>query len=287
MNVLISGVKNYIAEQSLSLMAEEGVRVFALSSSVSLFKKTFSGELNAQVFYGDLIRNDFDESIYMPILDVGYYFIQASILTDVVNVRLELLCLRNFITYLKRFNCKRLIYISTLADKSYIEPFVSLFLEMSVDYTVVLTSNVIGKGSAIERLYSHLSLRKIILQTNVCVSGEMQPVAITDLVSWLKKMLLVPKFYNNILEVGGREYISFTDFFLLYKQAKSISRKSFVFSAPQWLVTYFYRFVLGDDFVRKCFMGSVLCLGYKANDEWMRHMDFKFMSLAEALSTDQ
>lgn len=122
MNVLISGVKNYIAEQSLSLMAEEGVRVFALSSSVSLFKKTFSGELNAQVFYGDLIRNDFDESIYMPILDVGYYFIQASILTDVVNVRLELLCLRNFITYLKRFNCKRLIYISTLADKSYIEP---------------------------------------------------------------------------------------------------------------------------------------------------------------------
>lgn len=287
MNVLISGVKNYIAERSLSLMAGEEGRVFALSSSVSLFKKTFLGELNAEIYYGDLIRNDFDESVHMPALDVGYYFVQASTLTDVVNVKLELLCLRNFITYLKRFNCKRLVYVSTLADKPYTGPFVNLFLEMSVDYTVVLSSYVIGKGSIIESVYARLSLRKIILYTNACGSREIQPVAISDLVSWLKKMILVPKFHNTILEVGGKELISFADFFLLYKEVRSISIKSFVFSAPQWVVMFFYRFVLGDFFVSKYLINNFLCLDSRANDEWMQHMDFKFMGVAEALSKDQ
>lgn len=287
MNVLISGLKNYVGERSVSLMGGDSFHVFALTSNVTLFKRRFSGQVNAELYEADLIKNVFDFNIELPDLDVAYYFVQVPTLGDGLNVKMELLSLRNFIKYFKKFNCSRLVYVANMSDKSCIQSFVNLFAELAIDYTVVLSSQVIGRGSALERTYTHLYSRKIVLQSRKYASKLLQPLAVGDLISWLKGLLDVPAFSCRVLEVGGVEKISLKNLFELYQELQLSTSKPVFFNVPQAVARWFYRSLAARHVIDQVGLCALLRFDDELDEVWREYMRFNFMGVREALLSDQ
>lgn len=287
MDVLISGLNSYVGRRSVSLMGDSSFRVYAVTRGATLFKSAFPEPINATFYRADLMRADFDEEVQLPELGASYYFSQVPSLDDFLSLRLELLSLRNFAELLRRNNCKRIIYVASILDKHCIQPVVDLLNELALDYTVVLSSYVVGKGSSIDRLFKRLSSRKIAVTVRAFSNKIFEPIGIADFLNWLKAILEVPAFHGRIIEVGGGEKISFGCLFGMYQQLHIVKAVSKIFYVPTFIFKTVYRTkfgLLNRDYpdVRR-----FLDFDDVVDDTWKACMSYSFQPLEKTLLADQ
>jgi len=63
MDVLISGLNNYVGRRCTSLMADEDFRVFAIARNMQLFRKRMSDPVRAQVFEVESLKGGQGEDV--------------------------------------------------------------------------------------------------------------------------------------------------------------------------------------------------------------------------------
>jgi hypothetical protein len=286
MNVLISGLNNYVGRRSVSLMAEEGFGVFAITRNLKLFESRLFEPLRAKVYELDLIRGSVDYDFYIPDLRASFYFTQVPTLQDVVNLKLELLSLRNFIQLLSRMNCRRLVYVARLVDRDEIQPILDLLEEFDMDYTVVLKNSVLGRDALLDRVFRSIAERRFILYSKQYAGRSFQPIGVRDFVRWLKRMLDVPAFHYKVLEVGGGEFISFMELFDLYRSLHLIKSGQRIINVPRWLVKFLYSRKLDISSTDYAELTTVIRSDYRVGNGWQTDMPFEFSSIQTALLAD-
>lgn len=282
MDILISGLNNYVGRRCTSLMADTDFRLFAITRNRKLFEDRMSEPIHAQVFEIDLLKDDVQDGIGLPYIDASFYFTQVPALDDDVNLRVELLCLRNFIRLIKRLRCNRLVYVTELTDRRSIQPILNLLREFQIDYTVVLKNLVVGKDCWLYHVYQQLSSRKVIFYSNQYGGKLLQPIGIHDLVRWLKAILYVPNFHYNVLEVGGGEVISTVDLYRLYRKLTTKLNLQRMVSLPNWLLALLYRKGTNGRASTMSFLNSIQ-IDAKVENSWDAYLAFRFTPLKEIL----
>src|SRR5690606_36582807 len=282
MDIVISGLNNCVGRRCTSLMADTDFRLFAITRNRKLFEDRMSEPIHAQVFEVDLLKDDVQDGVGLPDIDASFYFTQVPALDDDVNLRVELLCLRNFIRLIKRLRCNRLVYVTELTDKRSIEPILDLLREFQIDYKVVLKNLVVGKDCWLYHVYQQLSSRKIIFYSNQYSGKLLQPIGIHDLVRWLKALLFVVNFPHRELEVGGGEVISAVDFYRLYRELTSHLSLQRMVSLPNWLLALLYRKATHGRTATMSFLNAIQIDG-KVENNWDAYLTFSFTPLKEIL----
>lgn len=282
MNILINGLNNYVGRRCASLMADEDFQVFAITRNKKLFQERMSEPLHAQVFEVDLLKGDKKGEVRISNLDASFYFTQVPTLDDLVNLRVELLCLRNFIHMLKGMDCNRLIYVTRLADKRCLEPILDLLKECQMDYTVVLKNVVIGKDSVLYSIYQRMSGKSVLFYSKRYGGSLFRPIGIYDFVRWLKAILKVPAFHYGVLEVGGGELMSVLDLYSLYRKLKLKLKAQRMICLPHWLLRVMYMSKMHDDTEMAEFR-KIIHMNRAVDNAWSVSLPFTFSTTKEIL----
>lgn len=282
MDILISGLNNYVGRRCTSLMADEGFRLFAITRNRKLFEERMSEPIRAQIFEVDLLKGEISGDNGLPHIDASFYFTQVPTLDDMINLRVELLCLRNFIHLIKRLNCNRLVYVAKLMDRQCLQPILDLLEEFQIDYTVVLKNIVVGKDCLLYHIYQQMSGRKIVFYSKQYGGGMFQPIGIHDFVRWLKAILHVPVFHYNVVEIGGGETVSTVDLYRLYRKLKMKLDVQRIISLPNWLFGLLYRRNTNDNAETNGFL-QLMHIDGVVDNSWSTYLPFTFTPLKEIL----
>ena len=285
MDILISGLNNYVGRRCASLMADGDFRLFAITRNRKLFEERMAEPVHAQVFEVDLLKEGVVDGQGLPPVNASFYFTQVPALDDIVNVRMELLYLRNFIRLIKYLKCNRLVYVARLTDRRSLRPIIALLKELQVDYTVVLSNIVVGKDCLLYTIYKQVSSRKVVFYSKQFGGGMLQPIGIHDFVRWLKAILHVPNFLCNVVEVGGGDIISAVDLYRLYLTLKIKRNVQRIISLPNWLFGLLYRRNIKENTGAPAFLQPVPVDGVVDNS-WGAYLPFTFMPLKDILMAE-
>lgn len=290
MEALIIGLNNYLARRAVSHLADDDVHVSAITRSLALFRQRADDKLAADIFEIDLMRDGYQDKCegLLPYIDVAFYFTQVSTLNEPISMRFELLALRNFIFVLQKKRCNRIIYIARLVDRRFISSIVDLFKEYKLDYTVVLKSSIIGKGSTVDKILGVLARRNTVVYVPQSANTKFKPIAALDMVGWLKKMIYIPHFIKSVVEVGGEQEFNFKKVYREYRNLAHSPKRFLRIPVPKHFARFVYTAFYGvnprdfEEFRRALNFEYVV-----DNSKWGRYMPFEFTPLKETLQLDR
>jgi len=233
MKVLLTGSTGYIGRRlKQELLNDENIELKLLVRN----KKSISSlNENAQVVEGDTFNK---ESLKEALKDVevAYYLIHS--LSNENYKDLDKISAQNFVDIAALCGVKRIIYLGGLGVK---DENTSEHLLSRIETGEILSSNknvqtiwiragvIIGSGSASFEIIRNLTEKLPIMTTPKWVNTKAQPIAVTDVLSYLHKSLYLDVKENLIVDIGS-EQLSYKN--MMLKTAKVLGLKRILITLP-------------------------------------------------------
>ena len=233
MKVLLTGSTGYIGRRlKQELLNDENIELKLLVRN----KKSISSlNENAQVVEGDTFNK---ESLKEALKDVevAYYLIHS--LSNENYKDLDKISAQNFLDVANECGVKRIIYLGGLGVKN---ENTSEHLLSRIETGEILSSNknvqtiwlragvIIGSGSASFEIIRNLTEKLPIMTTPKWVNTKAQPIAVTDVLSYLHKSLYLDVKENLIVDIGS-EQLSYKN--MMLKTAKVLGLKRILITLP-------------------------------------------------------
>jgi uncharacterized protein YbjT (DUF2867 family) len=227
--ILVTGATGFIGKRLVHCLLEEGHQVFALYRIQGM--KTSLAHPNLHIIYGDLEEPEKMEPIPIEI-DVAYYLVHsmAKKLKDLKERESQVA--QNFVNLLNQTQCQHIIYLGGI-----IQPGVKLsphllsrraveetLKQAKASLTVLRSSIIIGSGSASFEIIRDLVEKLPIMIGPRWIKTLCQPIAIADVLFYLKKSQLNPSLYNQVFDIGGPEAMSFKEVLIRYARFRKLKR---------------------------------------------------------------
>lgn len=232
MNLLLTGANGYIGLRLLPEHLEAGHRITALVRDARRFPSEEFGDAaeRLQVIEGDLL--DPESLPELPDdLDAAYYLVHSMGAAGDFAAR-EKETARHFSRWLKTSTCRRVIYLGGLADEGgelsehlksrrHVEEILG---EGKAALTVLRASIIVGSGSASFEIVRDLAEKLPLMVCPRWVNTRCQPIAIRDVIYYLKTLLEVPETQNQVYDIGGPEVLRYRDLLSGYAEVRGLSR---------------------------------------------------------------
>ena len=233
MKVLLTGSTGYIGRRlKQKLLNDENIELKLL---VRNKKSVSSLNENTQIIEGDTFNK---ESLKEALKDVevAYYLIHS--LSNENYKDLDKISAQNFLDVAALCGVKRIIYLGGLGVK---DENTSEHLLSRIETGEILSSNknvqtiwlragvIIGSGSASFEIIRNLTEKLPIMTTPKWVNTKAQPIAVTDVLSYLHKSLYLDVKENLIVDIGS-EQLSYKN--MMLKTAKVLGLKRILITLP-------------------------------------------------------
>lgn len=235
MKILLAGANGYIGSKLIPVLLAKGLEVTCLVRDPSRFRNQYPFSKQVKIISADLLK---PESI-SPIphdIDVAYYLMQSAVLQPSFE-RLEAYAAHNFVEALSQTKCKQIIHLSDLINDEaifkaqpasfYVE---SMLKEGSIPVTILRTSAIIGEGSLLLQIISQLIDKTSVIIAPKWIDTHCQPVAVTDVLTYLEEAALNLATYRQTFDICGPEVLTFKQMLLGY--AQKYHRKCRIFAVP-------------------------------------------------------
>ena len=233
MKVLLTGSTGYIGRRLKQiLLNDENIELKLL---VRNKKSVSSLNENTQIIEGDTFNK---ESLKEALKDVevAYYLIHS--LSNENYKDLDKISAQNFLDVANECGVRRIIYLGGLGVKN---ENTSEHLLSRIETGEILSSNknvqtiwlragvIIGSGSASFEIIRNLTEKLPIMTTPKWVNTKAQPIAVTDVLSYLHKSLYLDVKENLIVDIGS-EQLSYKN--MMLKTAKVLGLKRILITLP-------------------------------------------------------
>lgn len=232
----MTGATGYIGRRLLPALLEAGHHVVALARTVERVKIPPHRKEQVTLLKGDLLAPPSLNQIPQDI-DVAYYLVHSMKESFKDFASLEKESAENFLKALEKTSCQQIIYMSGLSNDEKLSRHMasrrrleSILKESKVPLTVLRAGIVIGSGSASFEIIRDLVEKLPIMVAPKWLNRRCQPIAIADLIDYLKSLPLNPQTYNRVFEVGGPDVLTYKE--MLLEFAKSRGLKRFIITLP-------------------------------------------------------
>lgn len=229
MKILLTGASGYIGGQLLPLLLEQGHHVYILSRHGKNLSIPSTFETQVTFLQGDLL----DKST-LPVLsdlDVAYYLVHSMADNPKHFHELEEKSCDNFLGLIGKTNVKQIIYLSGLHQGTFLSKHFrsrlhveELLKSSSLNITILRASIIIGAGSASFKIIRDLVERLPIMIAPRWLNTLCQPIAVTDVLFYLMKLLNEPLAFNKTFEIGGPDVMTFKEMLLTYAKLRGLKR---------------------------------------------------------------
>ncbi len=226
--ILLTGASGYVGGRLLKRFESEGLPVRCLARKPEFLRARVGG--NTQVVGGDVL----DPSSLKAALEgvaTAYYFVHAMG-SKGSFVEQESEGARNFGRAAREAGVKRIVYLGGLTsdEGGLSEHFQSrlhvgrLLGDRGVPVIEFRASIIIGSGSLSFELVRALVERLPVMVTPRWVSVEAQPIAIEDVLAYLREALDIAADGHRVFEIGGADRVSYRELMQEYGRQRGLRR---------------------------------------------------------------
>ncbi|BCX48156.1 NAD(P)-binding and DUF2867 domains containing protein [Haloferula helveola] len=230
MNLLLTGANGYIGLRLLPTLLEAGHTVTALVRDRRRFPAEEFDTDRLKVIEGDLLDPDSLPSLPED-LDAAYYLVHSMGGGGDFAEREEAVA-RHFTRWLDTGDCRRVIYLSGLVDESgplskhlesrrHVE---DVLRSGKAALTVLRASIIVGSGSASFEIVRDLAEKLPVMVCPRWVNTRCQPIAIRDVISYLRGVLEIPETEDEVYDIGGPEVLRYRDLLAGYAEVRGLKR---------------------------------------------------------------
>lgn len=229
MKVLISGATGYIGKRLLPALIEEGHEIICCVRDKNRLTK-YQASCNIQVWEVDFLE-PVDSTTAPTDIDAAYYLIHSMSNDSEKFEFLEKLAALNFRDYVNSTGAKQVVYLSGLSNDINLSKHIASrrkvedILKSGNYATTILRAGVIvGSGSASFEMIRDLTEKLPIVTAPSFIYTHCQPIAIRNVIQYLKGVLLNNKTFNNTYDIGGHEVLTYKEMILQYAKMKGFRR---------------------------------------------------------------
>ena len=227
--ILVTGATGYVGGQLVPRLLERGYRVRCLVREVARVEGR--GWNGVEVASGDVL----DYRTLVPALqgvDTAYYLVHAMAAGEEGFEARDLYAAQNFGRAAQEAGVRRIIYLGGLGrEEDELSPHLRSRHEVGeqlrswrVAVTEFRAGVIIGAGSVSFDLVRYLTERVPVLISPRWVRTLTQPIAIEDVLRYLVECLEMPETEQRILEIGGRDILSYGQMMLIYARVRGLRR---------------------------------------------------------------
>jgi uncharacterized protein YbjT (DUF2867 family) len=253
MKILVTGASGYIGKQLIYSLIETDHEIVALVRRPVYFDLPKSSARKLSFIQGDLL----DPNLSIPPdIDAAYYLVHSMGAASNQFDEIELRCAKNFVSLMQKINLKQVIYLSGishdetlskhLASRKAVE---NILITSGLPYTILHSGMIIGAGSASFEIIRDLTEVLPIMIAPKWVEHKTQPIAIDDVLFYLKAVLGSPLALNQTFEIGGPDQPTYKEMLLGYAKIRGLKR--FIINVPFFtprLSSYWLYFISSVNF---------------------------------------
>lgn len=230
MKILLTGVTGYIAQRLLPVLLENGHQVWCCVRDAKRFDAAKYNSNNITVLEVNFLQKETLDTIPADI-DVAFYLIHSMSSAKGDFEKLEAECASNFKERLQQTSVKQVIYLSGIINnielskhlnsRKHVETILS---GAGYALTTLRAGIIIGSGSASFEIIRDLVEKLPIMITPRWLKTKCQPIAIRNVVEFLKGVMLAKQTYNKSYDIGGPDILSYKEMLLRFGNARELKR---------------------------------------------------------------
>ena len=232
--ILVTGSTGFVGKRLTFALAQEGLEVYALSRYKGI-EFSHLENLKITTLFGDLQNDDLT---FPQDISVAYYLLHSLSSVTPNLSELESRIAANFINLIEKTNCQQIIYLGgIIEDENELSPHLKSRLQVEnilkkskIPCTILRASIIIGAGSASFEIIRDLVEVLPVMIAPKWVRNSCQPISISDVLFYLKAVLLKKECFNEIFDIGGPEPLTFSE--VLLKYAKFRGLKRYIINVP-------------------------------------------------------
>lgn len=227
-NILLAGASGYVGGRLANALSDKSAHLRCMARRPD--EAWFRLPANTQIIKADVLDV---ASLPKAVsgIHTAYYLIHSMGDGDRF-AELEQQGALNFAKACQSAGVKRIIYLGGLGDKDtdLSEHLKSrhavgrILKSTGIEVIEFRASIIIGSGSLSFEMVRALTEKLPIMVTPSWVYSKAQPIAIEDLLQYLTKTLLLPPGPSRIIEIGGKDVVSYGDLMKEYARQRNLKR---------------------------------------------------------------
>jgi len=233
--ILVTGATGYVGGRLVPRLLEAGYSVRVLVRSIRRLQGREWAE-KVEIVRGDVLQ---PESLGPALagIDVAYYLIHSMSDSDDFDQR-DLVAAENFAAAAKAASVGRIIYLGGLGSSDAdLSPHLrsrhktgDALRRAGVPVTEFRAAVIVGSGSVSFEMVRNLAERFPVMVLPRWAFTPTQPIGIRNVIEYLIAALSVPESADRIIEIGGKDVLTYVDMLKRYANTRHMNR--YIFSAP-------------------------------------------------------
>lgn len=250
MKILLTGVTGYVGKRLLPVLIEKGHKIVCcvreknrLTIHKNLLKQVEILEID---FLKDLKPDAFPQDI-----DVAYYLIHSMTTSSEKFDMLESKAAGNFKKYMESTSVKQVIYLSGISNEAKLSRHLTsrkkvedILKSAHYSLTVLRAGIIVGSGSASFEMIRDIVEKLPIMVTPKWILTKAQPIAIRDVITYLRRVILHEKCLNKTFDIGGPEILTYKDMMLQYAEIRKFKRRIYTTSLISPKISSYWLFFI-------------------------------------------
>lgn len=230
MKILLTGATGYIGQSLLPALLKDGHEVICCVRDKNRF--------DARKYQSDKIKvievNFLDQQSLVVIpddIDVAYYLIHSMSVENGDFTILEENTALNFKERIQRTKAKQVIYLSGIINDQNLSKhlksrkLVEEILSSATFHLTTLRAGIIlGSGSASFEIMRDLVEKLPIMVAPKWLRTKSQPIAIRNVIEYLKGVLLYENAFDKSFDIGGPEILTYKEMLLGFAKVRNLKR---------------------------------------------------------------
>ncbi|MEJ7609599.1 MAG: SDR family oxidoreductase [Ferruginibacter sp.] len=234
MKILLTGATGYIAQRLLpALLAEDHYIVCCVRDKARFDLSRFE-DPDIEVAEVDFLKEDTLKNIPEDI-DIAYYLIHSMSTRSGDFEKMEAASALNFRKRMEQTNVKQVIYLTGIVNETDLSKHLTsrknvedILHAGKYAFTALRAGIIVGSGSASFEIIRDLVEKLPVMITPKWLNTKTQPIAIRDVVSYLKGVILLPEAMDKSFDISSGEILSYKEMLLLFAGVRGLKRKIIV-----------------------------------------------------------
>jgi uncharacterized protein YbjT (DUF2867 family) len=232
MNILITGANGYIGQRLIPVLLEANHHLYCCVRQKKRFDATYTHE-NITAIEIDFLEAD-KECVLPEKIDVAYYLIH-SLSSGEDFEKKEAFAAHRFLALLHSTNCQQIIYLTGIVNETQLSKHLDSRLAVekilkasSIPLTALRAGIIVGSGSASFEIIRGVVEKLPFMIAPKWLNTLCQPIAIRNVIQFLKGVALRTDSYNEHYDIGGPAVLSYKNMLMEFAKIRGLKR---------WIVT--------------------------------------------------
>ena len=234
MKILLTGATGYIAQRLLPELLNDGHSVVCCVRDRGRFDLTRFSSPDIEVAEVNFLKEDTLQNIPEDV-DVAFYLIHSMSTRSGDFERMESDSAENFKKRMNQTRVKQVIYLTGIVNEEHLSKHLKsrknvedILTDGNYSFTALRAGIIVGSGSASFEIIRDLVEKLPIMLTPRWLNTRTQPVAIRDVVSYLRGVISLPEAMGKSFDISSGEILTYKEMLLRFAKVRKLTRKILV-----------------------------------------------------------